>query len=265
MSEVITENIANSEIKKELLSLLKIFHNICLENDIKYSLHGGTLLGAIRHKGFIPWDDDLDVTLSREEYNKLVETMKNYKLPEDISFEISSIDAMSRFISRKKDAPHAWIDILIYDFITENKLLQKIKIYLIAFLHGMLKEDGSMRVTKEKNYSKLKYYLYYIAYLVGRIVPVETTKKIFTWTSRKFLTGSKKLVHRSNDQYIGLILVLPKRVIEKYTIVQFEDSDFMASDCYEEVLISSYGKDYMTPVRYGETQEFMHNFTRDSI
>lgn len=51
------------ETQEHLLSLLKDFNTLCKENSINYSLHGGTMLGAIREHGFIPWDDDLDITI----------------------------------------------------------------------------------------------------------------------------------------------------------------------------------------------------------
>ena len=54
------------ELHKEMLLLLKRFDELCTANDIKYSLHAGTLLGAVREKGFIPWDDDIDVTVTRD-------------------------------------------------------------------------------------------------------------------------------------------------------------------------------------------------------
>ena len=61
------------EIQLTELEILKVFHDVCMRNGIKYSLHGGTLLGAVRHKGFIPWDDDVDVFMERPEFDRFVE------------------------------------------------------------------------------------------------------------------------------------------------------------------------------------------------
>lgn len=63
------KDISNLESKHIMLSLLNAFDDFCNEYDLKYSLSAGTLLGAIRHKGFIPWDDDLDVMMPRGDYN----------------------------------------------------------------------------------------------------------------------------------------------------------------------------------------------------
>lgn len=60
------------ELKQIQLDILLAFDKFCVENDIKYSLAAGSLIGAIRHKGFIPWDDDIDVYVMRKDYKKLV-------------------------------------------------------------------------------------------------------------------------------------------------------------------------------------------------
>ena len=60
------------ELHNVLFEMLNVFDSFCRENNIEYSLAYGTLLGAVRHKGFIPWDDDLDVMMTRENYNKFL-------------------------------------------------------------------------------------------------------------------------------------------------------------------------------------------------
>ena len=64
-------------IQKAGLILLKVFDKICIENNIEYWICSGTLLGAVRHLGFIPWDDDIDVFMCRDDYYKLAQIMKN--------------------------------------------------------------------------------------------------------------------------------------------------------------------------------------------
>ena len=68
-------NVDNLQIKlwDTEQEILDVFHAVCMENGLRYSLAYGTLLGAVRHGGFIPWDDDLDVMMPREDYEKLID------------------------------------------------------------------------------------------------------------------------------------------------------------------------------------------------
>ena len=60
------------EMRKLQISILLYVHDFCKENNIRYSLSGGTLLGAVRHKGYIPWDDDIDIMMPRPDYERFV-------------------------------------------------------------------------------------------------------------------------------------------------------------------------------------------------
>lgn len=75
------------ELKEIELDILKMFDSFCKEQDIKYYLAFGTLLGAIRYKKFIPWDDDIDVLVPRKDYNKLIKVFQNTERYQLFAFE----------------------------------------------------------------------------------------------------------------------------------------------------------------------------------
>ena len=65
-----------NELQIKLLQMLKWFHEYCAENSLRYYIIEGTVIGACRHKGFIPWDDDIDIGMPRADYNRLMKIFR---------------------------------------------------------------------------------------------------------------------------------------------------------------------------------------------
>ena len=79
-------------IQQKLLQMMKEIDQVCRENDIHYSLGGGTAIGAIRHRGFIPWDDDIDLYMTRDNWEKFKQAERDGKLPANRRIESAETD-----------------------------------------------------------------------------------------------------------------------------------------------------------------------------
>ena len=74
---VLTQDELLKEMQSRELEILQACIEVCQAHNIRYYALGGTLLGAVRHKGFIPWDDDIDIGIPRKDYQRFIEVMKN--------------------------------------------------------------------------------------------------------------------------------------------------------------------------------------------
>jgi len=131
-----------------MLRMLKVFDYLCRENNIEYWIDFGTLLGAVRHKGFIPWDGDLDVGMTRNSYKKFMKACVSF-LPHDIFFQNAKTDPYyparnlleaklrdkySNYVEWKEQNPHIkWhngiqLDIFVYDrWLSKNKIIFEVQ------------------------------------------------------------------------------------------------------------------------------------------
>ena len=120
------------DIQSVSLEVLKDVHDFCITNDIRYSLAYGTLIGAVRHQGFIPWDDDIDIFMPRPDYEKFCKIYPSEKYKLISSYDQDSYLAFSRvcemdktlvkeFVPWCKCDTGVWIDVFPLDGAEENK------------------------------------------------------------------------------------------------------------------------------------------------
>lgn len=153
------------DIQKVSLDILKVFHDFCVSNNIRYSIGYGTLIGAVRHKGFIPWDDDVDVVMLREDYNKFINLFRdseNYKLfsgeRRNMYGAIARLCEIKRtrvdlYVPLFSEATGVWIDIFPMDYIEEDhdRLLEDMQSVISAHRETIMKRCLMRSMRNEVN------------------------------------------------------------------------------------------------------------------
>lgn len=239
--------ITPQEHKDILLKMLTFFDQFCQKNDIRYSLAYGTMLGAIRHQGFIPWDDDIDLFMLREDYEKLAQCWnKNgkYKL-----WEIMSED-------------NFFISYIAKVFDTDTKLIETTPNHTIdygAYLDIFIL-DGIPN-TPEKQVRHLRKHKLYRKLLTHFHRHGQLFNKIATYFS--FIPSTSffiKKIHNLNQQYKDSEYVAtctaPEKIIDKaiYRREVFENLIYIPFESYQFPIVKEYHQclekyygDYMTP------------------
>lgn len=229
-------------MQKKLLALLKEFHSFCIDNGIKYSLDWGSLLGAIRHKGFIPWDDDLDIMVDRDNYEKIRSLIGGKLVYEHGTPEALWIDRV-RLDSDALSAPKPTMDVFIIDNAPDGSLSRKIRVALIRALQGALKETPDFK----------KGNLFYRAataftYLVGRCFRRETILTLYDKLSTRSNYKITQMKACYNADFGDVAKLRHNDVMGEYILVPFEDIEVYVTKGYHQALTDMFGPDYMTPV-----------------
>lgn len=146
----------NEKVQELTCSLLEVFIDICEKNNLRYYFTGGALIGVLRHGGFIPWDDDIDVGMPRTDYDRFLEIFDdivpqgygicNRHTDKEWNFAMSQfIDLESKIeidLAEKKRLAHIWIDVFPLDGLPSNKVSRWIRVkqilmyrYLVQLAH----------------------------------------------------------------------------------------------------------------------------------
>lgn len=232
--------------------ILDEIHTVCMENGLRYSLAYGTLLGAVRHKGFIPWDDDVDVMMPREDYDRFIETWNPQEHPEYIlQTEDCSPDYNNNFAKLRKD--HT----TFLQYSAQAKRQFHKGIYVDIFPVDRKAPDGLSL--------KLQYALFALNLLFNRGYP-SGKKGVFGLGEKALLGLTPKKYYRGISERVGkfsrrwndkkeLMLVAPNTIewcrkyypsdmFEHLRLIDFQGKQYCAVSDYDTVLRTDYG-DYM--------------------
>lgn len=231
------------------LEMLKIVDAICNEHGIKYSLYAGTLLGAVRHKGFIPWDDDLDICMARSEYNRFIEiwmatnhsgyVLQNKENTQGFTQSFTKIrKEHTTFLEcdseRGKYHTGIFIDIFPLDRVPEGRIsraLYKLNCMLYQLYTREFVPSTAGIITKAVSHVCL--------------VCIPASKRLAV---RKRLL--KHITRYDNDKALNTIAIetmaslkicFPSNMLDEYTTLQFEDGKFMCFADWDEHLKRKFG------------------------
>ena len=256
------------ELKSIELEIMKKVHEFCKRDKLGYFLAYGTLLGAIRHKGFIPWDDDLDIWMFRDDYEKFLKDFPEYG--QQVGLYIAYKNTKPCYLRNMfkvcdnrtirndpyfscDDSYGVFVDVWPIDGVPDNQFIRFFYLKWIRALRGIFFYTVSNPELKpEFKKSKLKRF-------VGKVF-----RKIID--PHKLLEYEEKLMRKYNFKKTELVscygsdvlVITPRKDFQKAVLHEFEDTEFYIPEGYDDVLRNRYG-DYLTPPKSKDDRRHIAN------
>lgn len=258
---VVTNDYGNLELHQVLLAAMKDIDKICREHGLKYYLHAGTLLGAFNHKGFIPWDDDVDISLLREDYEKLCEILReeysdryflqnlytnpNYKNNRSV-LRVLGTEVIHYHADDAAERCEIGVDLVPLDSAPDSKLARKIQQGLIWVF------DAAVQIKQ------------------GDIIPHHPVMKCIGLLSKmdrrrlgRIIDKLAMMFNHRNTEYVGLLTytvknpytgrsgyendLMPRKWFLDPIMVEFEDTKLMTISSPTADLVHRYGPKWAEP------------------
>jgi len=258
------------------LDLLCEFDRVCRKYGIKYILDFGTLLGAVRHKGYIPWDDDIDVSMLREDYDKLLSVAsQEFKEPYFLQNQLTD-NGYDDYVPKLRRSDTAclmkynignkcrcnlgiFIDIFVFDNIPTSDLSKE-----KMLSYGQKSRDIYYHVFTMANRPGFSFSINYLARMSRYLI----FKMRYGSVRKEYMRLEKLATCHDYSDYVANITYLnpryrPRSWYEKRVEIAFEEIKFQAPEAYDDLLKECFG-DYMTPVKGGNVHTMIYYSTERS-
>lgn len=246
------------EMHQILADILESFARYCDKHELRYYLVGGTLLGAIRHQGFIPWDDDIDVGMPREDYERLLQLVRKDQIRDDLELisgedgtfvwpfaelvmTSSRVERESRaYIEDSYQIDQLFIDIFPQDgwpsgAIQKHLLLKRMQFY--QFWFQLSKARLGAGTTRIRKYLKAPF-----VFLAKRIGPERVRDRIISISRKRPFSKSENVGSVSNAVN-GIGECCSRKEVEKFETAFFEGREYVIPGSWKSYLTKAYGTD----------------------
>ncbi|MGN0661268.1 MAG: phosphorylcholine transferase LicD, partial [Oscillospiraceae bacterium] len=232
------------------VEILETIHNFCVENNIKYSLAYGTLIGAVRHKGFIPWDDDIDICMLREDYERFIKLwqenppsgfiLQNIDTDEDFTQNMTKIrkDHTTFIQSETEREKHyhrgIFVDIFPADRVPQSKLARKWQFFCAALKLLYSRRYGSGSSNKILSAGEK---------LLLKAVSPKNYPKYRKWADRQVQkwNGNPELQITLTEIIMRIRQYHPHDLFDEMILLPFEGKEFYCFKQYDKYLTTCYG------------------------
>lgn len=271
------EEMTTKEVQQVSLEILKDVHEFCVKNGINYSLSGGTLLGAIRHNGFIPWDDDIDIQMPRPDYDRFIHTYTSQKgytvfcreLPEsekkNMTYAYARVcDMVKTFVDTGTNPwisgdIGVWIDIFPCDGMPSDASEAKVHLdqvrKAVRYSRWLVLKDTPWKQAKRGRNLMEK-----VKFVIKKPISFFVRKSFFD----KMLALRKSYDYTTSAYFFATTINgfgewQPKVNMSDFELHRFEDTQFYIMSDYGANLKSLYG-DYMTIPP--ENKRIVHSYNK---
>lgn len=242
------------ESKQIQVKILSYVDMICRKHQIKYSLYGGTLIGAIRHKGFIPWDDDIDIIMPREDYKRLIQVFDNngiyvlHSLENDKDYEspYAKVEDSRTLLEENSTTKNYGIAIDIFpcDYVGDTKqdairFVKRREIIRKLYLSKLVIPSH-----RNKWYKRIAIVLFKTLLVCVNIRSIAVLRSNMAQKINERTKYSADVVLASN---YGIKEIIPTDMFDHLIQVEFEGLNFYAFEKYHIYLSSVFGNYMQLP------------------